>query len=90
LLIESETPASSTGSDGRRCDSEAASQKVCGSQMRVGAAANLTAPSVSGARTMPIMPGASPVMGVAAGVGEGVGVGEAAGVTTSRAVAPVK
>jgi hypothetical protein len=39
---------------------------------------------------MPIMPGASPVMGVAAGVGEGVGVGEAAGVTTSRAVAPVK
>src|SRR4028118_2313900 len=63
LLKESETPASSTGSAGLRCNSEAASQKDSGSQINAAAAANVTAPSVVGARTMPIMPGASPVTG---------------------------
>src|ERR1041384_4764696 len=90
FAIESETPPSSNGSDGARCDSDAASQfgpegvqsTICDD------AENVTLPDCAVVFTTAIMPGASPVSGVAVGVGLGVGVGVAGGVATSPALPP--
>src|SRR5438067_5890659 len=82
FAIESETPFNSNGSDGLRCDSDAASQfALAGVQLTVFDVAEKVTP-LAVVCTTAVMPGASPASGVAVGVGEGVGVGEAVGVAT--------